>query len=230
MPDPTRQDVPAVLVTFLQQIPYFADLPLEHIALLAQQAIYRTFEPGESIFIEGSDSAGLWILESGTVKAYKLAADGHEYVLRVFGVGDTFNDIAALDNGPNAANTTAIDNVTAWVIPTGALRQVLHTDPTVALAVIQRLAGRVRQLVLQIEDLALRSVTGRLARFLLEQVENQALAAPAVTRTLIASYLATTPETVSRSLSSLEAMGAIRFDRHRIVIVKPELLRELALL
>ena len=99
-----------------------------------------------------------------------------------------------------------------------------------ALAVIQGLAGRVRQLVLQIEDLALRSVTGRLARFLLEQVENPALAAPVVTRTLIASYLATTPETVSRSLRSLETIGAIRFDRHRIVIVKTDLLRELALL
>jgi len=145
-------------------------------------------------------------------------------------VGDTFNDIAALDGGPNPANAAAIGDVTAWVIPSVILHEVLDSDRTMALAIIQGLAGRVRQLVFQIEDLALRSVMGRLARFLLEQVENPALTVPAVTRTLIASHLATTPETVSRALRSLEEQGAIQFDRHRIIIVKADRLREIALL
>ncbi len=228
MPDLTPQKFPDALVPFLRHLPYFSRLSAAHLVLLAQQALRRTFEPDETIFVEGDESAGLWILETGSVKAYKLAADGHEYVLRIFGAGDTFNNIAALDNGPNPANAAAIDQVTAWVIPADTLRRVLDTDHVVALAVIQGLAGRVRQLVLQIEDLALHSVTGRLAHFLLEQAENPALTAPVVTRTLIASHLATTPESVSRALRSLEAMGAIRFDRHRIVIVNAQRLHELA--
>jgi CRP-like cAMP-binding protein len=82
----------------------------------------------------------------------------------------------------------------------------------------------------QVEDLALRPATARLARFLLEQVQDPTLAHPAVTRALIANHLATTPETVSRSLRILEAEGAICFDRHRILILAPDKLRELALL
>src|SRR5579864_6886412 len=57
----------------------------------------------------------------------------------------------------------------------------------------------------------------RLIHAALEQVENPALTAPVVTRTLIASHLATTPETVSRALRSLEETASIQFDHHRII-------------
>ncbi len=92
------------------------------------------------------------------------------------------------------------------------------------------LARRVRGLVHQIEDLALYGAVVRLARFLLKQAEDPALSAPGVTRAAIAAYLATTPETISRALRTLEDNGAIRFDRHRIVIIREDLLRDLAAL
>jgi CRP/FNR family transcriptional regulator, dissimilatory nitrate respiration regulator len=52
----------------------------------------------------------------------------------------------------------------------------------------------------RLDDLAPRSATARLSRFLLAQAEDPTLAHPAVTRALIANHLATTPETISRSL------------------------------
>ena len=51
-----------------------------------------------------------------------------------------------------------------------------------------------------------------------------------VTRAAIAAHLATSPETISRSLRALEEAGAIRFDRHRIIIVDSDLLQSIALL
>ncbi|MCO5195631.1 MAG: Crp/Fnr family transcriptional regulator [Anaerolineae bacterium] len=216
------------LPTILRQIPYFAHIAEPHLNSLAQQAVRRSFSPGEVIFLEGESSAGLWILESGRVKAYKLSPDGQEYILRFFGPRDTFNDLAALDNAPNAANTMAVTDVSAWVIPAVVFTEALRVDHELSLAVIQGLVGRVRHLVGRIEDLALRPVTARLAHFLLEQVENPTLAHPAVTRALIASHLATTPESISRSLRVLEEAGAIRFDRHRIIIIQPDTLRHQA--
>src|SRR5579864_374602 len=207
-----------MITTFLRQVPYFVYLSDEHLTALAQWAVRRSFASDEIIFTEGERSTGLWILEAGIVKVYKLATNGDEYVLRLVAAGDAINDVAVLDGGANLANASAVSDVSAWVIPTIMFRQILDTDCTMALAVIQGLAGRVRQLVFQLEDLALRSVTGRLARFLLEQVENPALTSPDITWMLIASYLATTPETVSRSLHSLAEMGAIQFDHHRIIL------------
>ncbi len=212
----------------LQQLPYFAHVAGPTLREFARQAAHRRFASNEMIFLEGEPSAGLWVMENGRVKAYKVSPDGREYILRFFGPGDTFNDLAALDGAFNPVSTMAVTAVSAWVIETAVFSQALQADHELALAVLKGLVGRVRFVVGRMEDLALRPVTARLARFLLEQVENPALAHPAITRALVANHLATTPESVSRSLRVLEEAGAIRFDRHRIIVTEPDILRQQA--
>jgi CRP-like cAMP-binding protein len=231
MPPPISPDLSATerVARLLRRLPYFARLEPEALNRLAGQALARSFEAGALIFAEAEPSAGLWLIEAGGVKIFKLTPDGREHVMHLLGPGETFNDIAALDGGPNPANAAATGPARAWVISTEALQAALAAYPALAVAVVQYLAVRVRRLVTQIEDLALRSVTARLARFILEQAQNPALSGPGVTRALIATHLATTPESVSRSLRALEQAGAIRFDRHRIIIERADLLRELAL-
>ncbi len=214
----------------LRQHPYFKDLHPQSVAALAEEALRRTFAAGELIFLEGEPSAGLWIVERGRAKVYKLHVEGREHILHLPGPGDSFNDIPALDGGPNAASASALSPLTAWVIPPDSLAAALERDPAFALAVIAGLSERVRALVQQIEGLALYPVQARLARFLLSQSENPAVAGPGITRATIAAHLGTTPETVSRVLRALEEAGAIRFDRHRIVVVDLDLLRGIALL
>jgi CRP-like cAMP-binding protein len=228
LPEPDASRV--AVADFLRRQALFAELPATDLDELARQARRVSLEPGQIIFLAGEPSAGLWIVESGTVKVYKLAADGREHILHLLGPGEVFNDIAAIDGLPNPANTAALSAAAVWRVPAAALSEALLKHQALALAAVRALAARVRHLLLQIEDLALRSVTARLARFLLEQGENPSLASPAVTRATIATYLATTPESVSRALRVLEEVGAIRFDRHQIVIVRPSVLRDIAML
>lgn len=212
----------------LRDLEYFADMKDAALNALAGDMTFQVFTPNEIIFLEGDPAQGLWIVEEGSVKIYKLNPDGGEHILHLLGPGNTFNDIAALDGGPNPATAATLSAVSAWMLPAVVLKELLAADNRLAQRVIHILAHRVRTLVHQIEDLALYSTTIRLARFLLKQGENPALAGPGVTRATIAAHLAATPETISRALRSLETSGAIRFDRHRIVIVREELLRALA--
>ena len=214
--------------SLLEKMPYFAHVAESTLNQFAQQAAHRTFASNEIIFLEGEPSAGLWIVENGRVKAFKLSPDGQEYILHILGPGDTFNDIAALDGAPNPVSTMAVTDVSAWVIATAVFSQALQADHEMALAIIQGLTERIRFAAGRMEDLALHSVTARLAHFLLEQSENRSLKHPAITRALIANHLATTPESISRSLRILEKAGAIRFDRHRIIITEPDILHEQA--
>jgi len=218
------------LIAYLRAQPYFGGCLQSTLDLLVAQALKCHFEPGEAIFHEGDPALGLWLIEQGSVKIFKINLDGVEHILHLLGEGNTFNDIAALDGGANPAHAAALSETNIWLISVESLDAALAADPVLALRVIRLLAGRVRGLVHRIEDLTLYGVVVRLARFLLQQVDDPALSAPGVTRAAIAAYLATTPETVSRALHTLEDSGAIRFDRHRIVIVRQDLLRELAAL
>lgn len=220
----------AALVDILEQMPYFRGAAPERLAELAAQAVPVRYAPEETIFLEGESAAGMWLIERGSVKVYKINPDGAEHILHLLGAGNTFNEIASLDGGANPANAAALSAMTGWLLPTSAIRALLASDSTLALRVIGMLAQRVRSLVGQIEDLALYTVTMRLARFLLKQAEDPALSGPGVTRASIAAHLGTTPESISRSLRALEENGAIRFDRHRIMIVDEKLLRTLAAL
>lgn len=218
------------LIDHLRTLPYFDACPPATLDLLAEQAVKRHFASGEAIFHEGDPALGLWLIERGSVKIFKISLDGIEYILHLLGDGNTFNDIAALDGGANPAHAAALSDTSVWLISVESLDAALAADPVLALRVIQLLASRVRGLVHRMEDLTLYGVVVRLARFLLQQADNPALSAPGVTRAAIAAYLATTPETISRALRTLEESGAIKFDRHRIIIVREDLLRELAAL
>jgi CRP-like cAMP-binding protein len=220
----------SALLNALQRIPFFESASPAQRAALAERAVYRQYAPDESIFLEGEPGDGMWLIEHGSVKIFKINPDGDEHILHLLGEGNTFNEVAALDGGANPANATALSHASVWLLPASAIRALLASDGALALRVVVLMTRRVRALVSQIEDLALYSVSIRLARFLLKQADDPALSGPGVTRASIAAHLATTPESISRSLRSLEESGAIRFDRHQIVIVDEKLLRVIAAL
>ncbi len=220
-----------LLADYIRSIPYFEAATEDELAYIRENALQHTFTAGEIIFLEDDPARGLWIIEEGNVKIFKLNPDGGEHILHLRGPGTTFNDIGALDGGNNPANASALSPETrVWLVPSEVIAQIVTRNPQVALRVIRLLAVRIRSLVGQIEDLALYSVIVRLARFLLKQAEDPSLSGPGVTRTAIAAHINTTPQTVSVALRELETAGAIEFDRHQIVIINEPALRSIAML
>lgn len=214
----------------LKRVAYFDTFDDQRLETLAEQMIRQHFLPGETIFLEGDPTLGMWIIARGRVKIFKLNPEGEEHVLRLLGEGDTFNEIGAIDGGPNPANAGALSETEMWVLPSEVLQTMIRTDGAFALKITQILSRKVRGLVNQIENLALYSVIVRLARFLLRQAEDPALSGPGVTRATIAAHLATTPQTISTALRELENTGAIQFDRHIILITDESILRSIAML
>lgn len=216
--------------SYLGTVGYFKGIAPDELAYVCEMSVLRAFAAGAMIFLEGDAADGIWIVESGHVKIYKLNPDGGEHILHLRGPGNSFNDIAALDGGQNPANASAlIDDTQVWLIPHAVIHYVLSRNNQVALNVIGMLARRVRTLVSQIEDLALYGVIVRLARFLLKQAQDPSLSGPGVTRQAIAAHISTTPQTISTVLRSLEEAGAIRFNRQRIVILDERILRTIAM-
>ncbi|MCU0481964.1 MAG: Crp/Fnr family transcriptional regulator [Anaerolineae bacterium] len=219
-----------MLIAYFRSLVYFEDLAPDILRGLVSHAQRHIFTPNEIIFLENESASGLWLVEQGRVKIYKLNPEGREHVLRIFGDKDTFNDIPAFDNGLNPANATALSDCILWVLPCQVIQELILRDAKFALRVIQILSRRVRGLIRQIEELALYSVIVRVARLVLNQVDDPALSGQGVTRATIASHLATTPQTISTALRELEGAGAIVFDRHKIIIVREDILRSIAML
>lgn len=218
------------IAELLQQVSYLKSLPQSILQALADLMMRRSYSAGQVIFLEGEPVEGLFIVAAGIVKISRHSHEGREHILHLLDPGETFNDVAALDGGPNPATATAHTDAFVYVLPRPDLRSLAERYPALAWALIENMARRARYLVTMVEDLALRSVKGRLARLLLEQA--QANEADALFRLLtqeeMASRLGTVREMVGRALRSLAADGIIEFDRHRIVILDAERLAEQA--
>jgi CRP/FNR family transcriptional regulator len=87
----------------------------------------------------------------------------------------------------------------------------------------------------QLEDLSLKEVSARLARYLLERCQERhgriekglAFELP-TTKTHLAAYLGTIGETLSRTLSRLKSQGVIEVEKGRITITDPAVLKKIA--
>src|SRR5690606_38315751 len=121
---------------------------------------------------------------------------------------------------PNPATVVTLEPATVWIMRREAMFRLLDEHPTIARAVIQNLAGRLMKLVSLVEDLSLRTVEARLARYLLEEAEADTLHRQRwATQAEIASRLGTVPDVLNRALRNLAAGELIEVRRHQILIL-----------
>lgn len=217
-------------VEMLRQIPLFATLSAEDLAQVAAMTVVRHYDRGDLILLEGDLGGALHYVRSGLVKVFKTSVGGKEQVLRMIAAGHTFNDVPALDGGPNPASAAAMEPSVVYVIRRAELRHLIITRPEVAEAVVQTLASALRHLVALVEDLSLRHVTARVAKILLDQEasSHEEQHVYHLTQQEMAALAGSAREVVGRALKELETAGAIEMRQGRAVVLSRERLSLLA--
>lgn len=216
-----------VEIEALRRISFFARLGPEDLGEVATMSVERRFDRGDLILLEGDPGGGLHYVHSGLVKVYKTSPAGKEQVLRLIAAGYTFNDVPALDGGPNPASAAAMEPSVIYMIRRANLLKLIAARPELATAIVQTLAGALRHLVTLVEDLSLRNVTARVAKILLDQetASQEAHRVYHLTQQEMAALAGTAREVVGRSLKELEAAGAIEMRQGRAVVLNRERLR-----
>lgn len=213
----------------LKRIPYFGPLTEAELKQIRTQVHEKNLAKGEILFSEGDECRALFYVLSGRIKIVKISADGREQILRIMEAGETFNEVPIFDGGPNPSSAQALEDSVLLSVSRESMQELVACYPAVAAAIIRTFAEKLRYLTRMVEDFSFRSVTARLAKHLLEAA-SPGLAdssGPRLTQQDMAAMVGTAREVVSRALKNLEAKGAIRIDRNRILITNPEILREL---
>jgi CRP-like cAMP-binding protein len=217
--DPTAQA--------LRRVTLFASLSDDALARVSRVAFRRTCAPGETVILEGDLCEAAYFIAAGQVRVYRLSPGGREQVLARLGPGQAFNTVPPFQpQGINHATVQALTAVTLYVVTCGDFCRLVEKCGELALAVVQDFADRLDHLANLVEDLSLRTVRGRLARFLLEHASTGlGEAADAVqvarnwTQDEIAANLGTVRDMVGRTLRAFADAGLVRIERQRIVLL-----------
>jgi CRP/FNR family transcriptional regulator len=93
---------------FLGETMLFAGLPDAQLLALAQLVVPQDYKKGEILFQEGDAGTGFFVIQTGRIKVFKLSPGGREQILHVFGSGDHFAEVPALDGQCFPATAAAV--------------------------------------------------------------------------------------------------------------------------
>lgn len=213
-------DVSDEAIRALTAVPYFTGVEMALVKTIASQTVRQEYAAGQVVLLEGDEEVALYIVQEGWLKAVKMSPDGREQVLHFIGPGEVFNAIGVFVEAANPATVITLEETTVWVIQKNAMLKLLDDYPQLARVVIRRLAGRIQQLITMVEDLSLRTIEARLARYLIEESTAEQVQRPRwATQAEMANRLGTVPDVLSRALRSLAKENLIMVERHQIQIL-----------
>lgn len=192
----------------------------------------RRVRRGQSIYRAGDKFLFMYAVRFGSFKSSIVLEDGREQVVAFHLPGDTVG-LDGTATGEHPTTLTALENAEICAIPYSQLSDVSAEFRTLREQVM-RIAGR--ELVRDHKLLALIAhshAEERVAAFLVQLSERMQERGYSprefnlrMTRADIGSYLGTTLETVSRSLSAFAKRGIVKVDRRRIQLVDMDALRK----
>lgn len=194
-------------------VPIFNHLTTEQMDEIMEVVRTRSYKKGELIYRAEEPSNALYIVNRGQVKMYRLAESGKEQLVRLLSPGDFTGELALFKQSVHEAYAEAVVDSEICQIRSDDLQGLLVQYPTISLKILTEFSRRLETSEKQTTSIATEKVETRIALFLAECVTeenvNEAAIELPMSRKDLASYLGTTPETMSRKLTEFEEAGLI---------------------
>jgi CRP/FNR family transcriptional regulator len=224
------------LIPLLKNSLLFSGLNEADLRELATIAVRRVFGKGDTLFSEGDEATGFYLLVSGHIKMCRVSPDGREKVLHFVRPGETFAEAAFFGDGRYPADARAVEAGEALFLPKQGFMELMATKPQFALNLVASLSLALRRFVRQIEELTFADVASRLASFLLKRADEKSTCYNGITylelgikKGELAAQLGTAGETISRTFRKLKEEGIIELDGRKVTILQMERLQQLAI-
>lgn len=130
----------------LKHVDLFVGLDKKELRHIANSCQERKFSAGTVLMKQGDTGAGLFVITGGHVKiSQETDPDRAEEDLGTAGPGEVLGEMALLDDLPRSATVTAVDDVTALLLPIWDFRTSLRANPEIAVKLLAALSHRLRK-------------------------------------------------------------------------------------
>lgn len=222
----------------LGRLPLFQGLPAEALDDVVRGVRLRGFNRGTVIFHKDDPGNQLYVILKGAVSITLPSAEGKDLVLSILSAGDFFGELSLIDEEPRSATAIAVDDDTqTLIVSRDAFLDPLMKYPQMALQIMGLLSRRLREADALAQDSALLDLPGRLARRLLELAERHGRREGdglrinlRLTQSDLASLIGATRVATNRQLQRFQQQGVVSWQAQHITLLKPAVLRRLALL
>ncbi len=131
------------------------------------------YQKGSAVYWQGDIAERLYYLKKGKVKIYMTSENGGEKTLRVQSDGSVFGEAAFFDGQPRVSSAKVLEKSEIVAVSRDVLTAHIRKHPELAFSLMQALSERVRLLTAQVDSMAFLQADRRVARFLVEAVQDR---------------------------------------------------------
>ncbi len=202
-----------------------ADLPAEDLALLLQHKIEQPYRKAEVVFKESGYPGGIYFINSGKVKKFRVDEHGREQIIYVANTGELigYHAILAGDMYPDSATTLEESIIT--YIPREDFLLTLEKSPLLNNRLLKTLSHEFAVLANSISLFSHKSVRERLALQLIVIREKYKVNYEPgmdveinMSREDLSALVGTARENVVRELSSFKKEGIVSTKGRKIIV------------
>ena len=196
---------------------------------LTQGLVYRQVEKGTLLHNGSLDCTGLFLVESGQLRAYILSEEGREITVYRLFEGDMclFSASCMMRSIQFDITIEAEKPTRLWVIPVEAYQSVMEESAPLANYTNEVMASRFSDVMWLIEQILWKSLDKRLAAFLLEEAAIEGTLSLKITHETIANHLGSHREVITRMLRYFQSEETVRLSRGCVTLQNQEKLRRL---
>lgn len=195
----------------VQLVPIFNNLANDQLDTIESIVRHHHYPAGSTIFSASDALDSLMIVASGQVKVYQLAANGREQLLYLLQTGDIDGEAALFENQQRSSFGEALVPTDICSIRREDFQALMQQYPSISINVLNVFGKRLSQLERQTTRATTESVEARLANYLTETaaaLKTNTFKLPLKKKDL-ATFLGTTPESISRKLALFEQQALI---------------------
>jgi CRP/FNR family transcriptional regulator, cyclic AMP receptor protein len=203
----------------------FCNLPLPALQKLNQIKSTAIYPRSATLFIEGQQPRGVFVLCAGKAKLFTSSSEGKTVITKISDAGDVLGLSATISNRPYEVTAEMVEPGQANFIARDALLQFLREHGEVALRVAEQLSQNYYTAYEEIRTLGLTSSPAeKFAKLLLswnagvEQTNGGAQVKLTLTHEEIAEMIGTTRETVSRLFSEFKKKQLLQLKGSTLII------------
>ncbi len=218
----------------IRRVPLFRDFAEDEVAGIAATVTDRTYMKHDFIVREGDPGSTFFFLVSGSVSVCRVMPDGREMILAILKEGDFFGEMAMFDSSLRSASIKTLTGVEVGAIRYTDFLVLLDENPRIGRSLAIALSERLRATNALIAATTSQDIRARLASLLLnlssqfgEPVDTGTRITLRLTNQEMANMIATTRETVNRTLNRFWDEKLIDVRTAHVIIADPDRLRAL---
>lgn len=212
----------------LESLGFYRDAPPDLRSRMRAVARDVRLAAGDLLFREGEPAGHFAVVGSGRLRVFRTGATGRQITLYHVRRHESslVGMLSVLLGGPSVASAQAEVESQILIMPGGALREWTSGSEAVRRFVFETTTRALIDVTALIEDVAFRTIEGRLAALIVQHVD--ASNEIRMRHEDIAAEIGTAREVISRLLEGFERSGTIVLARGRIRVRNPAPLQVLA--